>query len=92
MLATLVESSADYVLVDTPPLLAFGDAGALASSVDGVVMVANVEKARRPILEDGREVLDALPCRKVGLVVVGERLDETQYAGYSRYSSGRQEH
>lgn len=89
ILATLGESDADYVLVDTPPLVPFGDAGALASSVDGVIIVTNVDKARRPALEDGREILDSLPCRKVGLVVVGERLDETKYAGYSGYSSGK---
>lgn len=76
----------DYVLVDAPPLLAVGDAGALASSVDGVVLVANIEKARRPTLLNGREVLDALPCRKVGVVVVGERV---RHRGYYAYRSGR---
>jgi len=88
-LADLAASDADYVLIDTPPMLGFGDAGALAPSVDGVLVTVRIDKARRPVLEEGREVLDSLPGRKVGLVVVGERLDGTQFASYSDYGSGQ---
>ncbi len=88
-LADLAASDADYVLIDTPPLLAFGDAGSLAPSVDGVLVTARVDTARRPILEEGRYALDAMPGRKVGLVIVGERLDDTQYAAYAKYGSGQ---
>lgn len=73
---------ADYVLIDSSPILSVGDAGALASSVDGVLLVANVKRIRRPTLVDGRELLDALPCRKVGVVVVGERIEHRQYYQY----------
>jgi Mrp family chromosome partitioning ATPase/capsular polysaccharide biosynthesis protein len=74
---------ADYVLIDVPPLLGFGDAGALAPSVDGLIMVVNVRKARRPVLEEGREILDSLPCRKVGLVVAGEKTEDSHYSDYA---------
>jgi Mrp family chromosome partitioning ATPase len=87
LLTSIAELGADYVLVDTPPLLAFGDAAALAPSVDGLIMVVNMKKARRPVLEDGREILDSLPCRKVGLVVTGEKIEDSHYSGYSSYSS-----
>jgi non-specific protein-tyrosine kinase len=87
VLASLAATDAEYVLIDTPPLLGFGDAGTLAALVDGVIMTVNVGKVRRPILEEGREVLESLPCRKIGLVVVGERLDDTKYAGY--YASNK---
>jgi Mrp family chromosome partitioning ATPase len=83
VLAAVSELEADYVLVDVPPLLGFGDAGALAASVDGLIMVVNVKKARRPVLEEGREVLESLPCRKVGLVVTGEKIEDSHYANYS---------
>jgi polysaccharide biosynthesis transport protein len=78
----LSELDADYVLIDSPPVLSVGDAGALASSVDCVLFVANIEQVRRPALEDGREALDSLPCRKLGLVVVGERLEPANYYHY----------
>ena len=88
-LGDLAASDADYVLIDTPPMLAFGDAGSLAPSVDGMLVTVGIDKARRPVLEEGREALESLPGRKVGLVVVGERLDQTQYSSYSSYGPGQ---
>lgn len=81
--------NADYVLVDAPPILSVGDAGPLSSSVDGLLLVANLEKIRRATLLDGRELLDALPCRKVGVVVVGERVDHQDYYRYQKSPSAR---
>ncbi len=89
LLRRLVESNADYVLVDAPPILAVGDAQALASSVDGLLYVTNLDVTRRPTLEYGREALDALPCRVLGVVIVGERLESSQYHNYG-YASPRQ--
>jgi len=89
VLRRLVESNADYVLVDAPPLLAVGDAGALAPYVDGLLYVANLDSTRRPTLETAREALDALPCRKLGVIVVGERLESSHYRHYG-YASPRQ--
>jgi len=85
-LAQIAQLEVDYVLVDSPPLLAVGDAGALASSVDGVVLISNVDRARRPELASAREMLDAFPCRKVGVVVVGERV---KHRGYYAYGTKR---
>ena len=87
VLEELAESDADYVLIDTPPVLAFGDAGSLAPSVDGLLVAVRIDGARRPVLEEGREALDSVPGRKLGLVIVGERLEETKYSGYSNYGS-----
>jgi len=72
-LRRLANSDADLVLVDAPAILGGGGAGVLARSVDGLLLVANLDESRRPILEDGREALDALACRKLGVVVVGGR-------------------
>ena len=82
VLQRLAESEADYVLIDAPPILAIGDAGALAPSVDGLLFVCNLGVVRRPALEDARDALNALPCRKLGVVVVGERMESTRYRGY----------
>lgn len=83
----LASQQADYLLIDAPPLLSVGDAGALSASVDGLVMVVNIHRARRPTLIDGREQLEALPCRKVGAIVVGERVDHEEYYRYKKQSS-----
>jgi Mrp family chromosome partitioning ATPase/capsular polysaccharide biosynthesis protein len=83
-LAGVVGLDVDYVLVDTPPILHLGDAGALASSADALVLVVNMDKTRRDVLVRGREVLDALPARKLGVVVVGERIEHREYYRYTR--------
>ena len=88
VLEQLHQREVDYVLIDAPPLLVVGDAGALASSVDGLVLLASIGKARRPILRNVRDALNSLPCRKIGVVVVGERVEHRQY--YSYDGSGSQ--
>jgi len=82
VIADLTESDVDYVLVDAPPLLNVGDVGALAHAVDALLLVVNVGDATRPMLEDTREALDALPCRKLGVVIVGERMEPSTYYNY----------
>lgn len=72
----------DYVLVDSPPILSVGDAGAVSASVDALLMVVNLELVRRPTLFDSAEQLNMLPCRKVGLIAVGERIDHEEYYRY----------
>jgi len=86
----LANIDADYILVDAPPILGVGDAGVLATSVDGLLFVVNIDQTRGPTLEEGREALDPLPCRKLGVVVVGERPDSTHHYryGYSRRQNG----
>jgi Mrp family chromosome partitioning ATPase/capsular polysaccharide biosynthesis protein len=88
VLEQLHQREVDYILVDAPPLLVVGDAGALASSVDGLVLLASIDKARRPILRNVRDALHSLPCRKVGVVVVGEPVKHKEY--YSYRGSGSQ--
>ena len=69
----------DYVFVDAPPVLAVGDAAALSASVDALLLVTNLDKVNRPMLIDGRDQLELLPCRKAGVVVVGERFEHKPY-------------
>jgi len=48
----------------------------------------NINEAFKVVLEDGREALDALPCRKLGVVIVGESQASSRYHHYGY--SGRQ--
>jgi Mrp family chromosome partitioning ATPase/capsular polysaccharide biosynthesis protein len=76
------QSNADYVLIDAPPLLSVGDAASLSTSVDGLLMVANLGMLRAPTLRRVRELLDTLPCRKLGVVFVGEKVEHPEYYHY----------
>ena len=76
------QSNADFILIDSPPLLSVGDTAALSSSVDGLLMVTNLTMVRRPTLMHARELLDTLPCRKLGTVFVGEKIEHDEYYRY----------
>lgn len=80
--------SADLVIVDTPPLLEVGDAAAMASSIDGLVFVANMGRVRWPMLERSRSQLEKFPCRKLGMVIIaGKQVRRSSYGYEYRYGS-----
>lgn len=59
----------DVVIVDAPPLLPVIDAGILATSVDGVLLVAHQGKTRRDELGEARRRLSAVGARVFGVVL-----------------------
>ena len=81
-----LRKEADLVLVDSPAMLAVGDTSALASEVDGLVFLVDMDKARRPVLQAAADQLYRLPCAMLGIAVrlpAGARSD--RYAYYARY-------
>ena len=79
LLEELHASSIDHVLVDSPAFMPVGDAAAVAANVDGLVLVVNIERTSRPELEDTREFLAPLPCRKLGVIAVSEKFTGSDY-------------
>ena len=77
---------ADLVIVDTPALLAVGDAAAIAGAVDGLVFVVDPSRVKRPALQAAAEQLQRLPTRLLGVVVLQHHGRSTSY-GYG-YGSG----
>ncbi len=76
----------DYVLVDTPPLLAVSDPCAVAPRVDGVILTIRVSKNGRPSAERARDILAGLKVHVFGVVVngVGKQGAMSGY-GYEHY-------
>ena len=82
--ATLVEqlkAEWDLVLIDAPALLAVGDTSAIARCVDGIVFLANLARAKRPLLREAAAQIAQMPCRKLGLVVIVK----SSAPGYRQY-------
>ena len=83
---------ADIVLVDSPAMLAVGDAAALAALVDGLVFLVDMEKASRPMLAQAADQLMRLPCRSLGVVLRVEGAKRGYYYSssykYYEYSDG----
>lgn len=66
-----LRQSADIVLVGSSALLDAADALALASKVDGLVLLVDMHACRRPALQESREVMSLLPCQKLGVALTG---------------------
>jgi capsular exopolysaccharide synthesis family protein len=85
-----LRARAELVIVDAPPLLPVGDARTLSRVVDGLILVLDVSVARRPVIQELRRVLDALPTRALGFVATGVDADgDDRYAGYDGRHAGR---
>ena len=62
---------ADVVLIDSPPMLAVGDAMTIATRTDALLLVVEINTARRETLAEVRRMLEASPARALGLVATG---------------------
>ena len=73
---------AEIVLLDSPPILATGDAMALTGKVDAILLVSRLGTLTRPTLQELARVLRRSPAPVLGLVATGAEVDE----GYSVYT------
>jgi capsular exopolysaccharide synthesis family protein len=70
----------DYVLFDTPPILAVSDAAILASSCDAVLMVSRLGTSTRTAVLEARREVDGAGAVLIGGVLTGA--DEKSLAHY----------
>lgn len=73
----------DYVLIDSPPLLAVTDPCVVAPRVDGVLLTIRVSRNGRPHAERAKEILATLGVKVIGVVVNGVG----RQSGNGRYGS-----
>jgi capsular exopolysaccharide synthesis family protein len=59
----------DFVLVDTPPMMAVTDPGVVAARADGVLLVLRPSRNGRPAAERSKEMLTMLGARILGVVI-----------------------
>jgi len=71
----------DFVILDTPPVLAVSDPAAVAPRADGVILVFRMTKDARPAAERALDDLNAVGGRILGVVVNGSTEREMGY-GY----------
>lgn len=80
----------DFVIIDTPPLLAVTDACPIAARVDGVILCIRIKKNVRVSAERATEMLSNLGAYCIGLVVNGVGAQSgygSQYT-YGAYRAG----
>ena len=83
----------DFVIIDTPPMLAVSDPANVASHVDGVLLAIRLRRNLRPIASRAAQMLHAINANMVGVVVNGIGVGGNSYGyggyRYDNYSSGR---
>jgi succinoglycan biosynthesis transport protein ExoP len=82
LLAVLDELAArfDIVLIDAPPLLAFGDTMTLSTHVDAIFAITLLGRVQRPILHEFGRQLKSCQARLLGYVLTGvEHSDSYRY-------------
>lgn len=77
----------DYVIVDAPPVLAVSDAIAMAPMMDGVLVVASHNIAKRDGAKHTMELLGKVEARVLGVVI--NNVEMTGRYGYGYYSPYR---
>ena len=80
-LLTQLKGEYDYVIIDTPPLLAVSDPRVVAQRADGVVMVFKISKKVRPLAERAKEFLDDIGANVIGLAINSTDVEDERY-GY----------
>jgi succinoglycan biosynthesis transport protein ExoP len=83
-----MKADADWIIVDSPPLLAVADAAATARWTDGMLIVTRAGVSTHPAAANARDILDKVGARILGVVVWG--LDESHggRGGYGGYYGG----
>ena len=79
-----VREQYDVVLLDSPPLGSVADAAILGAMVDGIVLVARFAYTPREMLERGRDVLQEMHLKPLG-VVLNAFDPRRAYGYYGRY-------
>ncbi|MDA8188948.1 MAG: CpsD/CapB family tyrosine-protein kinase [Dehalococcoidales bacterium] len=77
----ILKTEADFVLFDSPPIIAVTDAAVLARKVDGVLLVISAGKTKRDRAVKARLVLEKVNANILGVVLNNVKLDRTLY-GY----------
>jgi non-specific protein-tyrosine kinase len=81
-LLEMLKGQAEYVLFDTPPIIAVTDAAVLAPRVDGVLLVVNAGKTRRDLAIKARDMLRQVNANLLGVVLNNAVVDKSAYKYY----------
>ena len=72
-----LKARADYVLFDSPPVLAATDAALLGIKLDGALLVVRAGETRRDHTADARQALERVHARVVGAVLTNAPRENT---------------
>jgi Mrp family chromosome partitioning ATPase/capsular polysaccharide biosynthesis protein len=80
----VLSGRADIVLLDAPPLLSASETLALTARVNALILIARAHAVRVQTLDEVRDILDACPTVKLGLVLTRADESDVYYPGHHR--------
>jgi capsular exopolysaccharide synthesis family protein len=85
----------DFIVIDSPPIIAVSDPAVLSTLSDGVVLVFHGQKTTTPSARRALERLDRIGAPVLGVILNGVDIRHPDYVDYrsyySSYSPGRQD-
>ena len=75
----------DFVLIDSPPVIAVSDATILSVQCDGVCLVLRAQRTSAETVQRMVERLETVGARILGAVLVGVDFRNPDYADYRHY-------
>jgi polysaccharide biosynthesis transport protein len=84
-LVEVLREKFDYVIVDTPPVLAVSDPCSVAAVVDGVLLAVRLRRNSKPLARQASQLLDHVGARKVGVIVNGVAAGGSYEYHYNQY-------
>ncbi len=79
----------DYVIIDSAPLLAVSDAGALSRHVDGVLLVVQAQRVSLPQLRESLTTLERVGAPLLGIVLNRAKVDSVVSSEYDYVQPAR---
>jgi non-specific protein-tyrosine kinase len=77
---------ADYVLFDSPPVLAVADARILATKVDAVLLVVRAGTTKRDLAQQAKAQLEQVKAPLIGVVLNNAKYDTSLHNYFSANS------
>jgi polysaccharide biosynthesis transport protein len=76
----------EFILIDSPPVIALSDAAILSVITDGVVLVFDGQRTSTASAQKAVELLDTLRVRFLGVILNAVNLDNRAYSYHRTYS------
>jgi Mrp family chromosome partitioning ATPase len=80
-----LRSKFDYVIIDTPPLLAVSDAASVAARADAVLLTVRLRRNSKPLALQASQILLDMGVRPMGIVVNGITNSRSYGYRYGQY-------
>ncbi|GFR36689.1 CpsD/CapB family tyrosine-protein kinase [Thermobrachium celere] len=85
-----MRSHFDYILIDSPPVIAVTDAQILSSFLDGVILVVSSGEAEKELVKKAKDLLDKVNANILGVVLNKLELKSRKGYGYYYYYYGEE--